>query len=323
MTHRYGVIDIGTNSTRLMLAETDQTQKIRVKDKKLITTRIGEGINDQNLTITPEAMQRTIRALANFLAACEQEEVDRVYAYATSAVRSATNQAEFLEACRAQIGLSIDVVSGEMEALINFLGVLGPAGTGRVIDIGGGSTECITGQNGTIMLSGSMDMGAVRAAKMLPDTEEGYALVGKLLYESPMVMDERKKNGQTIHTEGKKVKAFLHRFRKIQTPVYAVGGTATTIAALASGLHRSYDARVVQGRSLTRDEIERVFHDIGSLSLEQRKAIPILYGREDIICFGAALLYFLFDELDITNVICSEHDNLDGYLRYQLQQNHA
>lgn len=321
MAHRYGVIDMGTNSTRLMIAETDQNQKIHVKEKKRMSTRIGEGMKDRALTITPDAMQRTIRALTNFLAECEQAKVDHIYAYATSAVRSAANQEEFLKECHMQTGLAVDVISGEMEALINFLGVLGSEGTGRVIDIGGGSTECIAGQNGDIILSGSMEMGGVRAAQMLPDNEEGYAQIGDLLYNSNMVMEERKKNGQILHMEGKKAKIFLNRLRKIQMPVYVVGGTATTIAALAAGMHRFYDPNVVQGRSLTRDEIKRVFRDIRAFSLEKRKTIPVLRGREDIIGFGTALLYFLFRELDVTNVICSDHDNLDGYLRYQLKQN--
>lgn len=315
---KYGVIDIGTNSVRLMLAMATEAGEIKVREKRLISSRIGEGLTTENFKITEAAMERTIEAIADFWAVCKQTQVDHIYAYATSAVRAASNKEEFLMLCQEEFDLNVDIISGETEAKIAFLGAFGRGGTGRIIDIGGGSTELLAGVVGEMMVSGSIEMGCVRAAEMLPDNAVGYIATRKLLRNSPAVIAERKKRDIELSYSEKSGKTLISKIKKKPGMVYAVGGTATTVAALAAGLKTTYDPRIVHGRMITHGETRRILAEIGSLPLEQRRKIPILKERADVFCFGANMLLTVMDDLGVTSVVCSDRDNLEGYLCYQL-----
>lgn len=319
MAQKYAVMDIGTNSIRLMIAQVRQDTEIVVREKRLITTRLGEGLQ-QNHLLSEEAMLRTLDALEKFMAVCRASEFKEIYAFATNAVRSAHNGDDFSERFRERFDVRLDVISGEDEGKIAYLGVIGNQGIGRVIDIGGGSTELIAGVDTQPQVVGSIEMGCVKAAQLLPDNAEGYIQVRELVRNSPALVGElKKRTGNMLYTE-RNGKALLSKIQKQLGSVYAVGGTATTLAALAAGLQSVYDPRIVHGRMLTHGEIRRVLSEIGPLTVQQRAKIPILRERADLICFGANILLLCMDELKVSTVITSDRDNLEGYLQLQLNK---
>ena len=161
---RVAAIDIGTNSIRLLKAEIENGQ-LRSGPKALNMTRIGEGVNETGV-LSEAGMQRSVDALVGFEAEAKAWGAQKIFALATSAVRDAGNRDEFLNRVKKACGLEIEVISGEQEAKIGFLGVLAGVedveGSILVIDVGGGSTELIVGDAGGIMFAHSANVGAVR-----------------------------------------------------------------------------------------------------------------------------------------------------------------
>lgn len=307
---RYAVIDIGSNSTRLMLAEYDK--RIIVHEKRLVTTRIGEQIA---LTgkLSEEGMRLTLDALRQYKAVAASFEAHELLAFATSAVRESSNKYEFLDLC-AQIGINVNVIDGQTEAHIGFFGAVGMQ-TGKLIDIGGGSTELVYGKDGNIALLGSVPMGCVRARGLFEDTHEGLKALCKAFLGTQTEFTETLH--AHVHKEKKGAAHLLSRMKRQPGPLYAVGGTATSLCAMAAGLTRHYDARLVHGRQTTCGEITQLMRTLGALSVDQRiHAYPLLGRRAEIIRYGGALLLCSMHELDAPSIIVSDADNLEGYLLY-------
>lgn len=317
MAQKYGVIDIGTNFVRLMLASMNEKNEIKVHEKRLVACRTGEGIADDGFQLSPQAMERTIKTIDFFIKICQKVNVDEIYAFATSAVRNATNQAEFLERCNERLDLDIDVISGELEARIGFLGAVGVEATGRLIDIGGGSTEIIACEQGELILSGSVEMGVSRALQVLPNSSAGYIGMRKLFRNSMTIEVEKKKKSIEFDYSERLAKRFLPKMKKIQSPIYAVGGTVTTLAGLAIGLKTGYDPRLVQGYAITHGATRRVLAEIGPMPPKHRMKIPLLRDKADVFCFGCNILLTLMDDLGVTSVIASDRDGLEGYLLHK------
>lgn len=283
---RYAVIDIGTNSVRLMLAAFDGT--VHPQKKEVITTRIGEEL-DLTGCLGEGGMKRTLQALRVFLASSKSAE--SVMAFATSAVRDAKNKTEFLRRCEEDLGLRIDVVEGEREAVLGFRGAVGQK-EGRLIDIGGGSTELVYGKDGIIHAAYSVPAGCVRAVSRYPHEADFPAV------------------RQWLNTLAKVPFEILS---KVDTPVFAVGGTATTLCALSKGL-TTYDAAAIEGSILSRQAIMDLDKELGSQTIAQRRRHPLLEMRADIIRYGAALLLECMAGFQTGSVIISDADNLEGYL---------
>lgn len=324
MSDIYAVIDVGTNSTRLLLAE--YNSKVHVIEKRLITTRISESRQplgadntpDQRVLLSEEGMSRTLDAMDNFCAIAKHAEAKRVFCYATSAVRDAENKETFIKNAKERLDIDIDVISGESEAELAFLGALGKKGEGCLIDIGGGSTELIFGKDGRIALKGSVPIGCIKLKNMFPDDVNGHTAVRNAFRNCPTEYSVMNKRGE-FETKSKNAKALLASMRKLGGTAYAVGGTATTLCALAVGLSAHYDGRLVQNRALTHGEARQILHELGGMPIERRRAIPILKDRADIICFGASLLLTCMDALDVASVTVSDSDGLEGYLIRSLE----
>ena len=300
MDQLYAVMDIGTNSVRLMLARC--SGRVEVEDKRICTTRIGEALHSTG-ELSEGGMERSLSALAGFLETAREAGATQFFAFATSAVRDAKNRQEFLDRCREKLGLEVDVISGREEAGLGFAGI-GVRGQAKLIDIGGGSTEISCGAGGRVSFSFSVPVGCVRALERYPETEDGLLHARKWLHDMPMSF------------EGEAVKAgkLMQKLRKAEGPAYAIGGTATAIASLAAGLTQRYDARIVTGRALTLGEVRRINAEMGRIPVENRKKIPLLGKRAEVIRFGAALLEECMVCLDAPSVITSDADNLEGYL---------
>ena len=281
------VIDIGTNSTRLMKAEVEEN-RVQVLFKTLRTVRTGEGVHYTH-RLSSEAMQRTVAALREY---AELAQGSPVACFATSAVRDAANRTEFLRMVKAEAGLEVQVLSGEEEAQLGFIGAVGKDGTGTVIDIGGGSTEIIQGTAGQLEYRHSFNMGCVR---------------GKDIFTPPF----QKENVQQW------ARAILSEYGLPQAknrPAYAIGGTATSLAAIDLGL-RVYQRELVQGHILSLSAVRQMEQMLYAMELEQRKQLPGLEGkRADIIVFGVSILAIVMEEIGVEQVSVSDSDNLEGYL---------
>ena len=165
----YAVVDIGTNSARLLIAHIDSGHV--VADTKLLRMiRVGEGMVDTGC-ISDAATQRTIDTLREYIEICQDYDVqDRFFCFATSAVRDAKNNTAYVDTVYRGCGIRIEIISGDMEAILGFAGSV--EGTGGMFDIGGGSTEVIFGSLSDIRYQHSFRIGTVRSHQMFPGADD-------------------------------------------------------------------------------------------------------------------------------------------------------
>lgn len=277
---KIGIIDIGSNSVRLAMLADGKTLY-----KKLETTRLADGLSKSG-KLSQRHMDRTAEAVSMFCTQATEEGAEKIYAFGTAAVRTAQNGDEFVTRVKQVCNLDVDVISGELEAEIGVLGALGTK-NGGVIDIGGASTEVIVKKGGERVFSESLEIGAVR----LKDIAE---------YDKD-VLDKAISD---------KLEA-LGNFSAARYKMYAIGGTATTIAAIKHGF---YDPLYTHGTVLTVEEVERYATELLTLTVEEIRALGgMQYDRADVIGGGCLLLARLMQKLKIKTLTVSEADNLEGY----------
>lgn len=302
----YAIADIGTNSVRLMLADATRTP---VK-KYLTTTRIGEALHQTGL-LSSAGMERTLEALKGYKALADEHAVP-MWTFATSAVRDAKNKAEFLAMAEAA-GIIIDVVDGETEGMLGYLGV-GAPGRMALIDIGGGSSEIACGENGQLLTSFSAPVGCVRALdRFRGDTSQAALSELKDWLKNAQVTE---KGLRRTMTEAAKA------LGKVDS-VYAVSGTATSLASLFVGATDSYQPEKIQGIAVEKQTIEELTAKLAATPVAELCAIPVLGKRGDLIAYGGALLLACMELLGAERIVISDSDNLEGYLRYRLDRNGA
>lgn len=282
---RTAIVDIGTNSTRLLIAE-QLPEGFNTVQTGLITTRLGEGIGQQSFLLEP-AMERTLAALLNFRQIIAEAGAARIIVAATSAVRDAANRDEFLVKVRSRLGWEVKVLSGKEEAYASYLGVVQGLGdtvsNPVVIDIGGGSTEFIW-QTVKELNCISLRLGAVR------------------MTENKMSPDEIKKM----------VIPLADRING--TDLVGVGGTLTTLAAIDQQMD-VYDPARVHGYFLSRQHIAGILNNLESVTLEKRKQILGLQPeRADIVNAGVRIALTIIEVLGCSGVTVSETDILYGLL---------
>lgn len=278
---KYAVIDIGSNSVRLMFVANG-----KVLYKRLNTTRLGDGLAQTGVLKT-EAIVRSANAVTSFFAQAKNEGAEEVFAFATAAVRSAKNGQDFVQAVKNGCGLQIEVLSGETEAEIGLLGALG-AENGAVIDVGGASTELVMQSSGKIVYKKSVNVGVVRLKDACGNE--------KALLENRCKQE---------------VVQFLNA-PKISN-VYAIGGTATTLAALALGLQQ-YSSKKVTGSALSLQTMQRLVDELSKKSVEEIAAMPcVSQGRADVLTGGAIWLLTVMQALSLDKLTVSDRDNLEGY----------
>lgn len=290
---RYAIIDIGTNTIRMMIAD-KTSSSFNVLSKDLLMVRLGEEIKDG--FITDAAIARALDALIKFKEKATSLNTDKIICFGTSALRDAKNKEAFMQSIFLQTGLKIEVISGDTEAQLGYLGAVGKNGTGGIIDIGGGSTEIIFGENGVLNYCRSFQAGVVRWLYKYPNADS----IGKTEYDlcAKMTME------------------FFSELASLKQkfPVYGISGTATTLCTMKLKLDE-YDASRVQGLILTLDEIEELTELLTSTTIEQRKImIGLDKERADIIPFGAIILTSIMHSLKLNEIVVSDSDNLEGYL---------
>ncbi len=281
MYSKFAVVDVGSNSVRLMFVAGG-----KVLYKALNTTRLGEGLAERPF-LKEEAIERSAQAVASFYARAKSEGAESVFVFATAAVRTAENRVDFLNRVRALCGLTVEVISGEEEAEIGILGALGNA-DGAVVDIGGASTEIVVKKNGELVYKKSVDIGVVR----LKDAcGRDKAALQRVAAEAAKAYGALPVNGELV----------------------AIGGTATTLAAQALGLEE-YDSEKVTGAVITREKMREMVDTFLQMSVEEIAALPCMpKGRADVLAGGAVLFSVIMQTHGIERLIVSDRDNLEGY----------
>lgn len=283
---RVGVVDLGTNSTRLLIADVTDGRVEEVEWRTEIT-RLGESV-DAGGALMPEALARVRRCIDRYSKDLARHGVHRVLAVGTSALRDSENGQAFLGEITRDYGFRTQLVSGVEEANLTLQGVatdrfLGP--DTLVVDIGGGSTELTLGDARGPSVSTSLQIGSVR-------------LTERFLASDPPGAEE------LAHAA-----AFIRASLPVLQPETAVGvaGTVTTIASLELGLAR------VHGHAVTRLGVRRQLDRLAALTTAQRARIPLLEpGRAPVIVAGAQILYELMSAFDLGEIEISERDLLHG-----------
>jgi exopolyphosphatase/guanosine-5'-triphosphate,3'-diphosphate pyrophosphatase len=297
-------IDIGTNTLRLLVAETgpDSFHEI-YSDRKV--TRLGHRL-DRGGMLTREAEDRSLNALVDFAENIRRFDVLHTAAVGTSALRNALNAGPFIEKVKKKTGLSIRVISGKEEARLTLAGVVrtlkGHEGlhgealeSAMVIDIGGGSTEIIATRPSGEPLLASLPLGAVyltdRYIRNDPPTSAEVTLLRRAVKD---ILEQH--GGMMKPGPGS---AFI-----------GTAGTITTLAAMDLKM-AEYDADKINGHTLTRETVNAIAEKLSTSSLKERRSIPGLEtGREDIILAGAVVTQESMDRFDFKTMLVS-----DGGLR--------
>lgn len=296
---RIGVVDIGTNSTRLLVAELDDDGLISELDRRSTVTRLGRGV-DADGRLAESAMHDTWRVVDEYRSRMQELGIDRAVALMTSAVRDATNGAAFAQSIRDRHGIAPMVLTGEQEARLTYAGAstgVDIGGPVLVIDVGGGSTELVIGRGEKVHFHASTQLGVVRQGERFlehdPPTsaelnalrEEAAAIVGASM--------PRERNLPRLHG-------------------IAVAGTATQAAAVDLGLVR-YDASRVHGHALARGTLLAQLDRLSRLPLEERRRVRGIHpDRALVIVPGLAILLATMDAFGLDEVTVSEHDIMLG-----------
>lgn len=292
------VIDIGTNSCRLFIAELENSnnQKIIKKElvKKVEIVKLGEGVNKTH-NLKSEAMSRTLACLKKYKEIASSYGIENIKAFATSAVRDAENRELFLNEV-SKLGIEIECISGKTEATLNFLGnSLIFKDRMLVIDIGGGSTEFTLGKEKEIEFLQSINIGAVRATeKFFSDND----------YSKEKI--EKCKNWIRKNID------ILKILKNKNFKLIGVAGTATTQISVRDKME-IYDSNKVHLSILTLDQINENLALFLSKNTEERKnIIGLEEKRADVIIAGTLILQTILEELNQQKITVSESDNLSG-----------
>lgn len=305
---RVAVIDQGTNSIRLLVAEPragdddhDASMGAFLElARDMVITRLGQGV-DRTGQLAPEALERTIDVLGVYARRARALGAQRWRMAATSAVRDASNRESLAASVRSLLGVELEVISGETEAGLSFLGAT--RGLERpapllVIDIGGGSTEFVIGDERGPMAAHSTQMGSVR-------------LTERHLAGDPPTRQELEHLREDIARTLAEVDAMLPSIGEAKTLV-AVAGTPTTLQAIALGLER-YDPDLIHRSTLTIEAVERIGGELAQMTNAERAALPVMApGRGDVILAGIEVLALAMRRFGFAEAVVSEEDILDG-----------
>ena len=297
---RVGVIDMGTNSTRLLLADVAGGE-IDELERLLTITRLGAHV-DRDGRLGESAMGRTRKAVTSYVERARELQCDVIFATATSAVRDAANGEAFMQALSRDLGIPARTLSGDEEARATFRGVTSgreEAGQTAVVDVGGGSTEVVIGEGDRVLHAVSLQAGCVRMTeRWLDENAVGPDQLTNAREEIDRLIDR-------------------HMPAEMQRPVtadpIAVAGTATTLAAIELGLP-GYDSARIHGTRVARDAVATWIAKLAPLTAEQRRAAhpAIEVGRAPLIIGGALVLLAVLDALHADAYVASERDILHG-----------
>ncbi|MFB0618452.1 exopolyphosphatase [Streptomyces sp. AGS-58] len=314
---RVAAIDCGTNSIRLLVADADgdadgalgtgPAAELVELDRRMTIVRLGQGV-DRTGRLAPEALERTFAACREYADVIKEHGAERVRFVATSASRDAENRADFVRGVVDILGVEPEVITGDQEAEFSFTGATrelrGRDDLARpylVVDIGGGSTEFVVGDD-RVRAARSVDVGCVRMTERHlvhdgqvadPPTERQIAAM-RADIEAALDLAE-----QTVP------------LREARTLV-GLAGSVTTVSAIAQELP-AYDSARIHHSRVSRDRVRRITDRLLHATHADRAAIPSMHpGRVDVIGAGALVLLAIMERTGAEEVVVSEHDILDG-----------
>ncbi len=307
---RKAAIDIGTNTTRLLIADYFGGDQFTPVFRREVITRLGGGFTRKR-GIANEARERTVAALSEFNDIITDLGTESVVAVATSVVREASNKQTFVERAEKTAGIYVRVISGETEAALATRGALLPVTLpfdhALILDIGGGSTEFILTNGISPHLIESTDLGVVRL------TEES-------LHHDPPDASELAALEQTITNRIRKVRKLFQAkgglpFRPgSRIILVGIAGTPTTIAAIDLQM-QEYDQKRITNHTLTRKGVEKIFQRLVHKTTTERLLIPGLQkGREDLIIPGLMITLGVMDIFELMHLRVIDSGILEGII---------
>lgn len=275
---RIAAIDIGTNTLLMTVADVAEDGSMTILDDIHSIARLGQNV-DASRIIQPEARKRAIAILINYKLKCNELNVQEIRAVGTSCLRDAANRDEVCTEFELALGSPIEVISGDEEARLCFVGTVENDAPTTIVDIGGGSTEIICGHGKEITFHKSLDIGAVRL------TERYFRTLPPTTTQVQTAFDEVR---ATIYTIDK----------QLFYPIRAVAGTPTTLAAVTMGLD-TYNPSKIHNYLLGALSIHILLRELLSNSLEEIRTIPGVHpGRADILPAGALILHEILNYAD-------------------------
>jgi hypothetical protein len=305
---RVAAVDCGTNSIRLLVADVDpDTRELRELDRRMTIVRLGQDV-DRTGRLAPEALERTFAACREYADVIRQLGATRIRFVATSATRDAGNREEFVRGVRGILGAEPEVISGDEEAALSFTGATRDL-VGRtdlpapylVVDIGGGSTEFVLGDD-TVRAARSVDIGCVRM------TERHLVRDGAVTDPpGPAQIDAVRADVEAALDEAAKTVPL-----NAAATLVGLAGSVTTVAGIALDLPE-YDSQRIHHSRISRTRVADVTRALLRSTHAERAAIPVMHpGRVDVIASGALVLLSIMERTGAQEVVVSEHDILDG-----------
>ncbi len=303
---RYASIDIGTNTILMLIGEVDGALAINPIRDFYSVPRLGKSVSATK-RLDDESISRAVDVLVRYRATAEEYGVERIVASATSAVRDALNRDDFIARVRERCGIDVEVIQGATEARLSFLAAVGSQpdkyGPSLVIDIGGGSTEFSYGSGTTPSRFASIDVGAVRI------TERFFG------HNPPLPIELKSANEFVMDALSKFPFSEVNPNR-----VFAVAGTATTLALIAQGKYE-FEAAAVNNFPMSKESLARVFDFLRTKSpAEIRKLTNAAEGREDVLLAGALILIDALDAARADGFLTTDRGLRYGYLLHKHMQ---
>ncbi|MGW1411383.1 Ppx/GppA phosphatase family protein [Streptomyces sp. NPDC002403] len=305
---RVAAIDCGTNSIRLLVADADpSTGELVELDRRMEIVRLGQGV-DRTGRLAPEALERTFAACRQYAAVIKEHGAQRIRFVATSASRDAENRDEFVRGVLEILGVEPEVISGDQEAEFSFTGATKEL-AGRdhlakpylVVDIGGGSTEFVVGDD-HVRAARSVDIGCVRMTERhlvrdgVVTDPPAPAQIAAIRADVDAALDLAE---ETVPLTG-------------AATLVGLAGTVTTVAAIALGLD-AYDSEAIHHSRISVEQVREITGRLLVSTHAERAAIGAMHpGRVDVITSGALILLALMERTGAREVVVSEHDILDG-----------
>lgn len=302
---RVAAIDCGTNSIRLLIADIENGTLTDVV-RTMVIVRLGEGV-DKTGEFSQAALARTFTAIETFALLISQHQPERVRFVATSASRDVSNRSEFLDGVLKRLGIEPDIISGDEEAELSFLGATAdlvneqepPAAPYLVVDIGGGSTEFVLGTTGPTAAI-STNVGCVRMTERHLISDPATPLeIAAAIADIDAAIDLAYQSVPISQAHS----------------LIGLAGSVTTVAAIALGLSE-YDSIAIHGSRISASEIHRITGELLAMTRAQRAKLgPMHEGRIDVIGSGALVLDRIMIRTGLSEVVVSERDILDGIAR--------
>lgn len=311
--YNIAVIDIGTNSTRMMMCNMKNNQ-ILEKTKELRTTRLGHKLYQTGI-MQKDRIVATCDAIVDYVQIAKLNGIENISIFATNAMRIAQNSDELIELVLKKTGIKINIISGIQEAKIGYMGAVDVLNSknpvkAMIIDIGGGSTEIIAGSDVNIENSKSFEIGVVRLTEKF-DISGDFNFADEKKYENYLksIADACVYTDELIE-----INSIFKNFMSNNFVLVGVAGTITTLVQIKNQIE-NYRPELIHSTVLKMDDLKAMLKLIANKSLEDRKnVIGLDFKRADVIVAGIIILISIMRKIGKEEILVSDSDNLEGYL---------